>query len=126
MKLNQITISVTDIPTAISFYKGLGLIQIVNSPHYARFIVPENEATFSLHLAELVCSTTTIYFEMESEEAVNEKVKHLESNNYIFSEQPKMQSWLWYEAYLRDFDGNSICFYFAGENRLNPPWKIKN
>lgn len=124
MKLNQITVSVTDIPAAISFYKGLGLQQIVNSPHYARFVIPENDATFSLHLAELVCSTTSVYFELESVEAVNEKIKHLESVDYVIYAQPKMQVWLWYEAYLKDLDGNIICFYFAGENRLNPPWKM--
>jgi catechol 2,3-dioxygenase-like lactoylglutathione lyase family enzyme len=124
MKLNQITISVTDIPKSVAFYEGLGIKLIVLSPHYARFIVPENEATFSIHLAELVCSTTTIYFEMESENALNEKVNNLESKGYVFSVQPKMQTWLWYEAYLNDSDGNIICFYFAGENRLNPPWRI--
>lgn len=124
MRLNQITVSVANIPKSVAFYEGLGLQLIVLSPHYARFIVPENQATFSLHLAELVCSTTTIYFEMESENEVNEKVNHLESKGYTFFAQPKMQTWLWYEAYLKDLDGNTICFYFAGKNRLNPPWRI--
>ena len=29
-----------------------------------------------------------------------------------------------YLAYLRDPDGNRLCLYFAGENRVNPPWRV--
>ncbi len=38
---------------------------------------------------------------------------------------PVDQRWLWREAYLSDPDGNTICLYHAGENRLHPPWRIK-
>ena len=37
MELNQVTLSVTDIPRAVAFYKLLGFKQIVDAPHYARF-----------------------------------------------------------------------------------------
>ena len=37
---------------------------------------------------------------------------------------PTDQPWLWREAYLNDPDGNPLCLYHAGENRLNPPWRL--
>lgn len=33
--------------------------------------------------------------------------------------------YLWREARLRDRDGHELRLYFAGENRLNPPWRLK-
>jgi len=32
--------------------------------------------------------------------------------------------YLWREARLRDPDGHDVRLYFAGENRLDPPWKV--
>jgi hypothetical protein len=32
--------------------------------------------------------------------------------------------YLWREAFLRDPDGNVIVLFSAGENRLNPPWRL--
>lgn len=121
MRLNQITVSVTDIEAAISFYQGLGLHLIVKSPHYARFIVPDNEATFSIHLEAAVESSTTVYFECDD---LHAQCTQLQAKGYTFEQQPTMQSWLWEEAYLRDPSGNLICLYFAGENRLSPPWRL--
>ena len=39
--------------------------------------------------------------------------------------EPVAQTWLWYEAWLRDPAGNAICLYNAGENRRYPPWRIE-
>jgi catechol 2,3-dioxygenase-like lactoylglutathione lyase family enzyme len=121
MRLNQVTVSVTDIEKSIAFYRTLGFQLIVHSPHYARFIVPENEATFSIHLADVVASSTTIYFECD---ALAATAQQLQAAGLEFAQLPTMQSWLWEEAYLHDPDGNVICLYFAGENRLNPPWRL--
>ena len=35
------------------------------------------------------------------------------------------QEWLWREAYTSDPNGNRICLFYAGENRKNPPWRVK-
>jgi len=35
-----------------------------------------------------------------------------------------MQSWEWYEAWLRDPDGNQLCLFKADEIRRYPPWRI--
>jgi hypothetical protein len=37
---------------------------------------------------------------------------------------PTDQPYLWREAFLRDPDGNLIVLFSAGENRLNPPWRL--
>ena len=123
MNLNQITISVSNVEKSISFYTDLGLIPIVKSlPHYARFQCPEGDATFSLHLGGVnKFSNTWIYFELQN---LDEKVEELIRNGFVFEELPNDKSWLWREARLKDPDQNQIILYFAGENRLNPPWKL--
>ena len=123
MRLNQITIAVTDLALAIPFYQGLGLELIVKNDHYARFVVPGNMATFSLHKVDVFKeSDTVVYFESEK---LDIWVEELQKLGYQFIQLPQDQTWLWREAYLNDPDGNQICLYYAGENRLNPPWRLK-
>jgi hypothetical protein len=43
-----------------------------------------------------------------------------------FEHDPVDQTWLWREARLRDPDGNQLCLFHAGENRLNPPWRLSD
>jgi catechol 2,3-dioxygenase-like lactoylglutathione lyase family enzyme len=50
MRLNQVTAAASDLEASIAFYELLGLKLIVKSAHYARFELPEGEATFSLHV----------------------------------------------------------------------------
>jgi predicted enzyme related to lactoylglutathione lyase len=122
MQLNQVTVYVTHTENAVTFYKKLGLQLIVHSPHYARFIVPGNQATFSVHLVDVVPpSATMVYFECEDVDATYNKLKDAGTE---FLMAPTNQSWLWREAYLQDPDGNKLCLYHAGDNRLNPPWRI--
>lgn len=124
MQLNQVTVSVTTIKKSIAFYKQLGLQLIVESAHYARFIVKGNNATFSIHIAdEVTPSQTVIYFECKD---VDTTYKELLAKGIVFDTEPIDQTWLWREVYCKDPDGNTICLYHAGENRLNPPWRIKS
>ena len=87
-------------PRAIRFYQQLVLQLIVESlPDYARFCCPDGQASFSLSRVEKVpASQTLIYFECA---ALDQTVAH-----------------------LQDPDGNPLCLYHAGENRLNPPWRL--
>ena len=123
MNLNQVTVSVRNVAEAVEFYRKLGLVQIVDSPHYARFECPDGSATFSVHLAETIAenSGTVIYFECGDLDA---KVAELEKLGIEFDSKPTMKSWLWREARLKDPSGNRICLFYAGENRKNPPWRI--
>lgn len=125
MNLNQVTISVNDFDASFEFYKKLGLVPIVKSEHYARFVAEGNEATFSIHKKVESFSGTVIYFECDSSEKLDEKVSELKSKGFEFFDELENKQWLWREIHLKDPDGNVLCLYFAGENRLNPPWKLQ-
>lgn len=122
MRLNQVTVGVADVERAVDFYRRLGLEQIVAAPHYARFACPDGGSTFSVHLVGTVpASATTVYFECDDLDA---RVAALEAAGLLFDHGPVDQRWLWREAALRDPDGNRIILFHAGENRLDPPWRL--
>ena len=122
MNLNQVTVEVADIARATAFYQRLGFEIIVSADHYARFLCPGG-ATFSVHVADDVRpGGTLIYFECEDLDA---RVAALKAGGVVFDSGPADQRWLWREARLRDPDGNRLCLYFAGENRVDPPWRLK-
>jgi catechol 2,3-dioxygenase-like lactoylglutathione lyase family enzyme len=122
MRLNQVTVTARNIDESIDFYRRLGLELIVKSDHYARFACPDGGSTFSVHLGDAsVTDATTVYFECD---ALDNTVRDLEAAGLILESPPADQRWLWREAYLRDPCGNRICLYHAGENRLNPPWRL--
>ena len=125
MKLNQITVPTLDVEKSISFYKKLGLQLIVEAlPHYARFEVPEGEATFSLHLVEELPKGDGIYVYFESNR-LDALVDELVAKGIDFDEMPEDRPWLWREARLKDPDGNRLILFHAGDNRKNPPWRIE-
>ncbi len=125
MNLNQVTIYTNKFSESLAFYKTLGLQIIVDSsPRYVRFECPDGDSTFSIHETSdnSECSNIVLYFECEELEREVERLKNL---GLQFEQEPKDQTWLWREAYLKDPTGNKICLYFAGENRQNPPWRVK-
>ncbi len=124
MNLNQVTIPSLDIEKSIAFYQTLGLKLIVKAlPHYARFECPEGSSTFSVHKVEQLPSGdgVHIYFECNN---LDNYVNELISKGIEFDEMPNDKNWLWREATLKDIDNNHLILYFAGENRLNPPWRL--
>jgi catechol 2,3-dioxygenase-like lactoylglutathione lyase family enzyme len=124
MNLNQVTVPALDVAASIEFYQRLGLRLIVHThAAYARFECPDGGATFSIHQVDALSQGTgvAVYFECEDLDA---RVAALQADGIEFESEPTDQTWLWREAWLRDPAGNRLCFYFAGENRLNPPWRI--
>ncbi|MEO8384888.1 MAG: VOC family protein [Betaproteobacteria bacterium] len=122
MRLNQVTVTVNDIEAACTFYVMLGLKLIVKSPHYMRFMCPEGDSTYSIHLGDApVSASAVVYFEND---ALDVKVKQLKADGLTFDSDPADERWLWREARLRDPSGNLICLFQAGSNRLNPPWRL--
>ena len=122
MNLNQVTVQSINILESIQFYKGLGLILIVEDVHYARFEFPEGDSTFSVHQTEeSKLSNTVIYFEVSD---VVKTVSDLKAQGVIFTQDPIEEPWLWHESRLRDPSGNEVCIYSAGEKRKNPPWRL--
>ena len=123
MNLNQVTLPVRDMQQACAFYLTLGFTQIVDTAHYARFACPEGDATFSLSLTTARFENgATIYFEHQ---ALDEWVASLKLKGIVFEQKPTDQRFLWREALLFDPSGNKIKLYWAGDNRLNPPWRVE-
>ncbi|WP_299494442.1 VOC family protein [uncultured Shewanella sp.] len=123
MNLNQITLPVHDMSECTKFYRNLGFTQIVDTPHYARFECPEGDSTFSLSLENAdFKSHTVIYFEHEE---LDHWVNQLKLKGIQFDQEPTDERYLWREAVLHDPSGNKIKLYWAGENRLNPPWRVE-
>ena len=123
MNLNQVTVPTMDIARSIQFYQTLGLKLIVNSPHYARFVCPNGDSTFSVHLVDALPKGNgiTVYFE---EKNLDKKVSELMVLGLEFESQPTDQRWLWREASLYDPDNNKIILFYGGVNRKDPPWKV--
>ena len=123
MRMNQVTIPASDIQKSAEFYRRIGFLQIVESDHYARFVSTEGDATFSIYLSdEPVKNPTVVYFENEN---LDELVLDLKAKGFNFLQDPTNMEYLWREAILEDPVGNKIKLYWAGENRLNPPWRIE-
>ncbi len=125
MNLNQVTIRSAKVPETVEFYQKLGLQLIVDSePRYARLACPDGGATLSVSATDEDFSNSNIvlYFECEDLDA---KVAELKNSGLQFETKPTDQRWLWRESYLKDPNGNRICLFYAGENRQNPPWRVK-
>jgi catechol 2,3-dioxygenase-like lactoylglutathione lyase family enzyme len=123
MNLNQVTLPVSDMAVATDFYRTMGFLQIVDTAHYARFECTEGGATFSLSLETTAAENgTVIYFENEN---LDQLVSTLKEKGIAFDSDPTDMSYLWREAVLHDPSGNKIKLYWAGENRLNPPWRLE-
>jgi catechol 2,3-dioxygenase-like lactoylglutathione lyase family enzyme len=121
MRLNHVTVPVTDIPRAVAFYLRLGLRQIVAADHYARFICFDGDTTFSVEKADRVAPGIVVYFECDE---LDGRVLALKGRGIPFDTEPADQPWKWREARLSDPDGNRLCLFTAGDNRLHPPWVL--
>ena len=124
LRLNQVTVGLSDYAASSGFYQALGLRLIVDSPDkgYARFETPGG-ATFSIHRDDAYPEPggTTVYFECDD---LNAEVARLKAAGFVFDSDPIDQDWLWRDAALRDPFGNRILLYQAGENRRYPPWRV--
>ncbi|MCK9489350.1 MAG: VOC family protein [Xanthomonadales bacterium] len=123
MNLNQVTLPAVDIDAAVAFYQTMGFTLIVHSPHYARFECPDGDATFSVHLSDTPAQSTgvVVYFECSDLDA---RVTELVKRGLVFAQPPSDERWLWREARLQDPSGNTLCLFWAGQNRKNPPWRL--
>lgn len=135
MNLNQVTIYSDKPIETVEFFEKLGLKRIVDSlPRYARLECGDGGSTLSVHEVEQAAlpvqetkddrldspSYITLYFECD----VDAEYERLTALGLEFTEPPTDRPWLWREAYLKDPNGNKICLYHAGENRLDPPWRV--
>lgn len=125
MNLNQVTINCTKTVETVEFFQKLGLLLIVDSlPRYARLECPDGESTLSVNFDEhaTVTNNVVLYFDCPDVEAEYERLTAL---GLDFTEPPTDRPWLWRQCYLKDPNGNKICLFHAGDNRKNPPWRVK-
>lgn len=125
MELNQVTLGATDFDDSVRFYQLLGLRLIVSArSEYARFELPDGNATLSLHTQDSVAPNgPIIHFEVDD---LDGTVHNLQQLGLRFTTQPQDKPWLWREARLDDPAGNHICLFHAGPNRKFPPWRISS
>ncbi len=124
MRLNHLTLEVRDVEKSARFYVNLGLVLIVvNYPDYARLSSPEEMTTLSLRRATIggPGGRASVHLEVDDVDAA---VDELQSRGLSFVRFPVDQPYLWREAALLDPDGYEVFIYYAGENRLNPPWRV--
>ena len=62
-----------------------------------------------------------VYFECDD---LDDRVAAQKAAGVVFDSDPVDQRWLWREARLSDPEGNRLCLYFAGANRIDPPWRV--
>lgn len=125
MRFNHVTLIVTHLETSLKFYARLGLRPIVlAAPRYARLEFPDGDETLSLEVTGEPAQSSRIqlYFECTDLDAV---CATLRADGVTLEQAPMDMAYLWREARLRDPDGHQIRLYFAGVNRLNPPWRIR-
>lgn len=127
MRLNHITLVVTDLERSKEFYRKLGLVQIVDTPpRYARFRMPEGDATVSVEVDPGVKSkpgAAQLFFDCED---LDSRVADLKAQGIVFYQEPTDMFYQWREARLWDPDGHDIRLYKENlkDVRLDPPWKI--
>lgn len=125
MRLNQVTVPLLDYEASKAFYLSLGLELIVDAPpRYARFALPEGGSTFSIEKVEGVSGSAwpLVWFESDRLDAL---VAELQARGIVFESAPTDMPYLWRVATLRDPAGNRIALFHAGENRLDPPWRVR-
>jgi catechol 2,3-dioxygenase-like lactoylglutathione lyase family enzyme len=127
MRLNQVTVPLTDYDASLQFYLTLGLKLIVSSPpRYARFECPDQDggepATFSIEHVEGYAggSWPEVFFEVRD---IDAEVLRLREAGVAIGDVAD-QTWLWREAELVDPAGTRIKLYQADGNRRFPPWRV--
>ncbi len=131
MRLNHVTLIVSDLERSKNFYRTLGLTQIVDAPpRYARFTFPDGDATLSVEVkgdgspcqAPSAEASAELFFQCES---VDDVVRALKERGVAFDQDPTDMFYGWREARFRDPDGHELRLYGdEGDYRLNPPWKM--
>lgn len=124
MRLNHVTLIVSDFERSTAFYRSLGFVPIVHEPpRYARFQCPDSDETLSVEVTgeSPAPARVQLFFECPD---LDRTFADLKTKGLSFKQEPTDMFYLWREARLEDPDGHDIRLYFAGDNRLNPPWKV--
>ncbi len=126
MRLSHVTLHVTDIAGSRAFYERLGFVLIVAADHYCRFVVGAG-TTLSLEAHDgPLAPAAMICIEFDTCSALDREIARLDSAGIAIAEMPNDKTWLWREARLIDPDGHVLVYFFAGDNKLDPPWRVRS
>lgn len=128
MRMNQVTIATLDMAKTVEFYQNLGCEKIVDEEQYSRMLAPDGVNTFSFVKVDEIADTSVcdLYFEFDSADELDEKVAAFQAQDFADFSDPIDQNWLWRESHVIDPSGFTVVLYYAGENRIFPPWGVKD
>ena len=124
MHLNHVTLIASDFEESVAFYRTLGLQVVVHEPpRYARLVCPDGDATLSVEVTGEAPAPprAQLFFQCEELDATCERLR---AAGVEFRQPPTDMPYLWREARLVAPDGHDVRLYWAGRNRLDPPWKV--
>jgi catechol 2,3-dioxygenase-like lactoylglutathione lyase family enzyme len=125
MRLSHVTLFVADIPRSRAFYDALGFELIVDAPHYCRFAT-RGDATLSIERREPpIAPAAQIGIEFDSAASLDAEIAKLKAEGVAVAEGPVDRTWLWRDARIIDPDGHELMYFFAGANKLDPPWRVR-
>src|SRR2546425_6748289 len=101
MRLNHVTLIVTNFERSTAFYSTLGLVPIVHEPpRYARFRCPETDETLSVEVTgdSPAPARAQLFFECLD---LDRTAAQLRAKGLAFEQDPTDMPYLWREARLR-------------------------
>jgi catechol 2,3-dioxygenase-like lactoylglutathione lyase family enzyme len=126
MRLSHVTLHVTQIARSRAFYERLGFELIVAADHYCRFIIG-GDTTLSIEAhAGTITPAAQVCMEFDAPAALDAEIARLAGSGVAIAEPPNDKRWLWREARLIDPDGHVLIYFFAGESKLDPPWRVRS
>ena len=129
MRMSHVTLFVTDVARSRSFYCALGFELIVDECHYCRFLTRTDEGsgdeTLSIERRPgPLAPAAQLGLEFPSRDALDRYVEGLSARGLSLAEELVERSWLWRDARILDPDGHEWMLFFAGKNKLDPPWRV--
>jgi catechol 2,3-dioxygenase-like lactoylglutathione lyase family enzyme len=130
MRLSHVTLHVADVPRSRDFYLRFGFELIVDEARYARFLArvgegPGNE-TLSIERREgPFRPAAQMGLEFPTAGALDAYVADLRQRGIPGVEGPVDREWLWRDARVVDPDGHEWMLFYAGRNKLDPPWRVR-
>jgi hydroxymethylpyrimidine/phosphomethylpyrimidine kinase len=126
MHLNHVTLPAEDYEASCTFYRALGLVQIVAAPpRYARFEMPGGAAAPSTLSIEVTPGSKAggaeIFLHCDD---VDADYAAAVARGVLFDHPPQDEDYLWRRTEARDPAGNRIVLFHAGHNQRFPPWRI--
>ncbi len=130
MRLSHVSLLVRDLEVSKAFYLRFGFRLVVDQPAYCRFYAriedwDEGDETLSLVASDAPSMPAArVGLEFPSPDALDAFVAALPTRGVTVAEGPVDRDWLWRDARVFDPDGHELMLFFAGRNKLDPPFRL--